>query len=273
MFSKVDKTAFRCSNEHFGRKFFLKNSSSVFFHILSETFPDFRQKFYGEIVKTDFYMIRKLFEETDFFNFLLFLLHIRILGKSSLWHLAQLFLLSCQICILRVQTNTLMKKYFFWKTPLNFFDFDQNLFWLSAKAFWKRCRNRFLHIQKTFRRNRLFHFFFGFVTFSDPGQNFSKFLHKFSRKVVKTAIYVFRRTVWWKKGKFLKIFFSKIEQFFSCRSAKNFPQRWQNCFVSVKTNTLMYNNFFENVFFFLFRFLAENLLIFNFLCNVLKTVT
>ena len=80
----MTKLLFRCSNEHFGRKNFLKNSSSVFFQILSETFPNFRQKFYGEIVKTVFYMIGNLFEETYFFNFLLFLLHIRILGKSSL---------------------------------------------------------------------------------------------------------------------------------------------------------------------------------------------
>ena len=133
------------------------------------------------------------------------------------------------------------------------------------KRFEKECRNRFLQIQKTFRRNRFF-IFFGFVTFSDFEQKFSKNLHKIFRKVVKTAIYVFRQRVWWKKGNLLKIvFFSKIEQFFSWLLAKNIPQRWQNCFVSVKTNTLMYNKIFENVFFFLFRFLAEkfpNFLIF-----------
>ena len=126
------------------------------------------------------------------------------------------------------------------------------------KRFEKECRNRFLHLQKTFRRNRFF-IFFGFVTFSDFGHKFSKKLHKIFRKIVKTAFYVFRQRVWWKKGNLSKIvFFSKIEQFFSWLLAKNIPQRWQNCFVSVKTNTLMYNNFFENVFFFLFRFLAEN---------------
>ena len=108
--------------------------------------------------------------------------------------------------------------WFFSNLIKNFSDFQQ-------KRFEKECRNRFLHIHKTFRRNRFF-IFFGFVTFSDFGQNFSKNLHKIFRKVVKTAFYVFRRTVWWKKRKLLKIvFFSKIEQFFSWLLAKKYSAK------------------------------------------------
>ena len=75
--------------------------------------------------------------------------------------------------------NTVLKdSYSFFLTLIKIFsDFRQ-------KHFEKECRNRFLQIQKTFRRNRFF-IFFGFVTFSDLGKSSQRICIKFSEKLLK----------------------------------------------------------------------------------------
>ena len=128
MSAKLTKLLFRCSNEHFGRKKLLKNSSSVFFQILSETFPNFRQKFYGEIVKTVFYMIGNLFEETYFLQFSFVFVAYSDFGQnlSDIWHKFFCYVVKSEFYVIR---RTLWWKERIFETCF-FPKFEQNFSWL-----------------------------------------------------------------------------------------------------------------------------------------------
>ena len=96
---------------------------------------------------------------------------------------------------------------FFWKTlPKGSFRFWAKHFSTFDTIFTKRLSKPFSTWSGNISRKQTISFFV-FNTFSDFGQKFSQVSHKFFRKVVKTAFYVFRRTVWWKKRKLLKIVF------------------------------------------------------------------
>ena len=80
---------------------------------------------------------------------------------------------------------------------------------------------------------------------------------KIFHKAVKTGSYVFRRPFWWKKKIFENCFFLSFEQIFSRLLAKNILQIWQNCFLSVHPNTMMYNQQLHEKIFFSFWILVR----------------
>ena len=151
-----------------------------------------------------------------------------------------LFFAKCENCFLRIDTNTSIEKIFF-ENFSRFFGIGSKHFLIFGQKSTERLSELLSTCSKTCWRNRIFHFHSLLVVLSDFGQNFSDNWLKIFHKAVKTAFYVIRRTLWWKEMILETCFFSKFEQIYSWLLGKINLQSWQNCFLSVRTNTLMCN--------------------------------
>ena len=161
-------------------------------------------------------------------------------GRNFFWIFEFFFFAKCENCFLRIDRNTSIEKIFFEKFS-SFFGIGSKHFLIFGQKSTERLSELLSTCSKTCWRNRIFHFHSLLVVLSDFGQNFSDNWLKIFHKAVKTAFYVIRRTLWWKEMILETCFFSKFEQIYSWLLGKINLQSWQNCFLSVRTNTLMYN--------------------------------
>ena len=69
---KSFKTAFYDFKEHSDKEELFWETLPYFFRTMSNSFPDFRQKLYREVVQTVLYLFRKHFQDADFFNCFVF---------------------------------------------------------------------------------------------------------------------------------------------------------------------------------------------------------
>ena len=161
-------------------------------------------------------------------------------GRNFFWIFEFFFFAKCENCFLRIDTNTSIEKIFFEKFS-SFFGIGSKHFLIFGQKSTERLSELLSTCSKTCWRNRIFHFHSLLVVLSDFGQNFSDNWLKIFHKAVKTAFYVIRRTLWWKEMILETCFFSKFEQIYSWLLRKINLQSWQNCFLSIRTNTLVYN--------------------------------
>ena len=235
--------------EHFNQK-------NLFWKILKfyrngiQSFSDLRQKVYGKIVRTVFYVFRNMLKKQTFSIFFLFSLCNRTLTKTFLTFgikfSTKLSKLSSSCSDEHfVEKNSILKTFFsqnlriffqskhYFSTKLTellfkrwdeLFDkktFFEKLFFIIVWVFERNafgnkvsqsCQNWILRVQtNTLMKKNNFEIFF-----SDLEQTFSWILQKKGRKVVKASFYALRRTLWWKNiflKKFYSFFLSLFENF------------------------------------------------------------
>ena len=94
-------------------KFFWKTLLQFFVSFWAKHFLIFGKNFTGRLSKP-FSTWSGNFPRKQIFSIFLCFCYIFGFWANVLWHLAEIFLQCCQICILRNQTNTLMKWDDFW---------------------------------------------------------------------------------------------------------------------------------------------------------------
>ena len=158
--------------------------NSLFFGSWSKLFSDLRQKFWGKIVKTVFYVFMKHFDENNSMIFCFW--YMFGLWAKYFLHLTKSIPKCCQNCLLNVRTDILTKKI---SKNFVFLNFGRNFFWLSAFSFAKLTKLLFKRSdeqfgEKCFFEKRFYNFF------QTVGVTFSDFPQKSYRNVVKAVFYV-----------------------------------------------------------------------------------
>ena len=148
-------------------------------------FSDFSQKMYIRVVKTNFYVFRKSFEETDFSEKITScVVHTRTLSIIFLTF-GTSFPVKFSKLLPTVSDGHFDGKQFFLKNFFNLLNFGRNsFFWLMTIFLLQNCQNCFLRLQrntliKNFFWKTLPHFFRTVsISFSDFRQNFYRGLSK-----------------------------------------------------------------------------------------------
>ena len=204
--TKLSKLSSSCSEEHFVEK---NSILKTFFSQNLRIFFQSKHYFSTKLTELLFKRWDEQFDEKTFFEKLFFII-VWVFERNAFGNKVSQ---SCQNWILRVQTNTLMKKNnfeFFFGPRANFF---LNL----AKKGPQSCQSFFLRVETNTLMKK--HFFEKILfIFLSLFENFSDFLTIFF-KVDKTAFQVFRSTLWWKIYFFSKTLHKVPFRFW----AKQFP--------------------------------------------------
>ena len=174
-------------------------------------------------------------------NFLSIFLEI---DRIIFWHLAKIFPQSWQKYFLSVQTNTLIKIYFFEKHFFILFsDFERDIFWLPSKSLQKVVKTVFYPFRKQSEVTEFFEvFFFGFwYVFGVWAKVFWHLANTIPQSWQNCFLGVQSNTLMKKKD--FRIFFSKFGAHFFLNFSENIPQSWQNCFYAFR-RTLWWKTIF-----------------------------
>ena len=232
-----------CSDQHLDEKKRKKNLFEILLFnsfTLTEINSDFRQKLLIKGCRNRFLHVLKTIQGNRFIDFFRYW-YIFGLWAKFFWHLPKNDPQSWENCFLGVQTNTSVEK-FLWKTLLQFFvSFWAKYFLIFGKSFTGRLSKPFSTWSGNFSRQQIFSIFFC-----------SCYIFGFWAKVLWHLAQIFllccqicflrnQTKTLMKRDDFWKLFFSKFEQIYSWLLRKINLQSWQNCFLSIRTNTLVYN--------------------------------
>ena len=205
--TKLSKLSSSCSDEHFVEK---NSILKTFFSQNLRIFFQSKHYFSTKLTELLFKRWDEQFDEKTFFEKLFFII-VWVFERNAFGNKVSQ---SCQNWILRVQTNTLMKKNNF---EIFFSDLEQTFSWILQKKGRKVVKASFYALRRTlWWKNIFLKKFYSF--FLSLFENFSDFLTIFF-KVDKTAFQVFRSTLWWKKYFFSKTLHKVPFRFW----AKQFP--------------------------------------------------
>ena len=164
-----------------------------FFGSWLERLLTFGQKHYRNVVKTNFYLLRKPVDEIYFFEFSNVFDTYADFGRKCFWLLA----IKCYHKVIKLLLFAFRE--YTWKIIIFFFEkiflvwipnFEWSCFWLSAKFLQRGCQNCSLRVRETNWRNRFFAKFLVFMylwTSSETFFDFSIFLYAILSKLLSTS--------------------------------------------------------------------------------------
>ena len=253
--TKLSKLVPTCSHDHFdGRKNIFENW--FFFEIWANFFPTFGKKYSANLAEL---LSKRSDEQYDVQPTTSLKTSSSLSGYWSKLFLKFriLVLQNCEKCFLRTDANTSIKKIFF-ENFSSFFGIGSKHFLILGKNFTERLSELLSTFSKTSWRNRLFQFFFLFLLSNRTlSKTFLTFGKKYSTNLLKLPSTSSDEHCD-EKNRFLIFFSFKIWKYFFNLSTI-FPQSWQNCFLSVETNSLMKKHFLKNSSSLLFESLSETL--------------
>ena len=239
--TKLTNLLFKRWDEHFDEKMFFWKTLPQF--CLRRRAKRFRQQNFSKLSKLNYTCSDEIFDEKTFFRkkFYSFFL---LCSKTFLT--SYNFFQSWQNCFSSGQTDTLVKKNFFWKTlPKVSFRFWAKHFSTFYTIFTKRLSKPFSTWSGNISRKQTLSFSLFSIHLRILGKSSHKFRIKFSKK-------------WWKlhstfseehfdeKRRFWKLVFFAILLKLFLSFDKIYPANCQNCLPSLQTDTLMKANVFQN---------------------------
>ena len=213
-----------------------------FFGSWLERLLTFGQKHYRNVVKTNFYLLRKPVDEIYFFEFSNVFGTYSDFGRKCFWLLAnkssrKVFKLLLFAFRVHLDENYL----FFWKNLSGLTsELRPKLFLTIGKIFAEKLSKLFSTCSGNKLKKQIFHKFFGFYVYFDFKRNFFWLLEFSLRKFVKTAFYEFRRTLW--SEKLLRKFPILLRRFV-IKTFSDFSQKMYIKFA--KTNFCVFRKYFE----------------------------